>query len=670
MRDNAKNKGRTLQQSLLGFIVILLTLLISGSFLLNISVTRESLQNQLHSHTQDAATSLGLSLSASIDAGDKVAAGRMVDAIFDSGDYLKIVYFDLNGSPLVIRQERLTISGVPDWFISSISLVSPSKSAQVVSGWSQLGSIVVQSHPGYAYIELWEIIQKQLLWFAIIAFGSFIIVRRLLLGVLRPLNDLEQHAIQMGERRFNTLVPIPNTRELAGVARAMNSMTEQLGKMFQEQLELIEGLRSQSFLDDLTGLSNREGFDGRLRAEYDSQESIFQGSLILLQINEFSEINNNQGREFGDQLLTSISEILVTVTRKFPSSFAARRSGPDFSLFLPRVLSEDIDALVKGIMVDLSSLPKIKQLLRDDSIHMGVACVRELDTGISLFSKADMALRKAQSKTVSGWQRYANIDAPDGSLNEVRQANEWRTIIQQVLAERSVILYIQPVFNAEKELLYNHMLSRIELNGELVVAGLFLPMAERFNLMVPFDQLVVEKVIASLSLADGLTEGGRYCITLSEESVADHSFIEWFSGKLRALPHLASMLMIEVSEHIVSFNEQALINLSKLAQEHDFHLSIERFGVSSVPFSYLQYIHIDTIKVDHSFIRKIQDNQSNQFFLRSAVQIAHGQSIKVIAVGVESEEEWNALNLLGLDGAMGYYLQRPEKSSTFDVDLS
>jgi len=667
MQDKIQNKGRSLQQALLGFVGVLLISLLVGSFMLNITVTREYLQNQLNSQAQDAATSLGLSLSSSIDARDEVSAGRMIDAIFDSGDYRRIVFFDTNGAPLVLRNQSLLIQDVPRWFVSSISLISSAKSAQVVSGWTQLGTIVVERHPGYAYVELWEIIKTQLAWFGLIGLVSMLVARVLLTSILKPLKDLEDQATKMSERRFNSQVAIPNFRELAGVASAMNGMAKKLGQMFGEQLELIEDLRSQSFLDDLTSLNNREGFDARLTTSLDSQEKVFQGSLVLFQVNDFSRVNNSMGREFGDELLKSIGGVLSTMVIRFPGAFSARRNGADFSLFLPNVLSDDIDELAKELMSDLVSLPKVKQLLRDDSIHMGIACVRETDTESALFSKADMAMSQAQSKGASGWQRYANIDASLESLGEVRQANEWRAILQNVLVDRSVILYTQAVYGFDKEILYQHVLSRIELEGSILVAGLFLPMAERYNLMVPFDQLVVEKVIGTLASQEASEEQkpARFCISLSEESISDIAFVAWLTQILSENSAVVSQLMFEVSEHIIGFNEQALVNFSLLAQDLGFMLSVERFGVSSVPFSYLQHLNIDIIKVDHSFIRDVDENQSNQFFLRSAVQIAHGQSIKVIAVGVESESEWLKLNSLGLDGAMGYYLKRPEASSLF-----
>jgi diguanylate cyclase (GGDEF)-like protein len=660
----------------------MLLLLLVGSFVLNISTMRSYIQNQLQSHAQDTATSLGLSLSTSVNAKDQVVSSRIIDSIFDSGDYRKIVFFDIKGAPIVIRSNSLAVESVPDWFVSLIDLTAPSKTAQVVAGWNQLGTVVVESHPGYAYIELWEVIRSESIWFVSILVVGLFAARWLLMGVLKPLKQLQSHAREMSQRHFDFRAPHPVFRELAGVADAMNDMAGQLGDVFDEQLHLIEDLRQASFVDPLTGLSNREGFDGRMKTELDSQQHTAQGSLVLVQLNDFGVVNESLGRDRGDALLKSVAKILQKYEHRHQNAFAARRSGADFSLFLPSVMDDDIDNLIPKIMAEVCSLSDIKHLLRDDSVHIGAACVRTEDTARTLLSKADLALRKAQSDGISGWRRFAHIQSAEETMRDIHQANEWRNILQDVLLSRDVKLHTQSVFDDQGTLMYQQVLSRIEVNGDLVVAGTFLPMAERFGLMVPFDQLVVEKVLACLSNsclsnpgdAQQTTEGlshnnrnnGYFCVTLSEPSLIDERFLGWFAQQLEQQPSVAERLVVEVPEHIVSYNEEALTTLSEMAKELGFSISIERFGVSSVPFSYLQRVDIDFIKVDHSFIRDVQGSQSNQFFLRSAIQIAHGQAIKVIAVGVESNDEWQVLKELGIDGAMGYLLERPRANEIFE----
>ena len=179
-----------------------------------------------------------------------------------------------------------------------------------------------------------------------------------------------------------------------------------------------------------------------------------QGCLLLIHLSDFNEINQDHGRALGDELLTKVSSVLTGVIKNNAGSFAARRSGVDFSVYLPGLMNDAVDDFATKLLSELSGLPILKQLLRDDVIHLGLACVGSDENVQHVLSKADMALRQAQGQGVSAWQRYANIESVDLS-SEVRQANEWHSILKQVLADRSVSLHIQPVVELQnKNLLY------------------------------------------------------------------------------------------------------------------------------------------------------------------------------------------------------------------------
>jgi len=416
-------------------------------------------------------------------------------------------------------------------------------------------------------------------------------------------------------------------------------------------------------MDNLTGLNNREGFDARLKTELESKESIPHGTLFLIKINDFGSVNRLHGRAEGDDLLRVVGDELKQLVRSHVGSFAARRSGADFSVFFPYIAGDSADEIAQSLSAKLSGLPMIKQLLREDLVHVGVACVTEDDDRKSLLSKADLALTQAQGKGVSGWQRYAYF-AADDVLKEVRQAGEWLGILQEMLAKQSIELHLQPMFDPSgRHKIHDQVLARLEVDEQLVVAGVFLPMVERFQLTVPFDQMVVEKVLNGLMRQTDSSD--CYSVSLSEAAIGDDAFITWFSRQLSSRPEVAKRLLFEVPEHVINHSESSLARLCRLSRQYGFRVSVERYGASSVPFSYLQRVDVNAIKVDHSFVRDIHENPANQFFLRSAVQIAHSQALRIFAVGVESELEWQTLRALGIDGAMGYHLSRPERTALF-----
>ncbi|WP_250655315.1 EAL domain-containing protein [Alkalimarinus coralli] len=649
----------TLKHLLLWFTGLLMATLLVVNFFLNVSSARDYMQQQLSSHAQDAATSLGLSLSSVIDASDLVAAESMIDAMFDSGYYRHIIYYDVNGQAKVLRHASMKIEGVPGWFVDWIELNAPEGQAAVVNGWMQLGSVSVVSHPGYAYKKLWDSLKVELVWFTLIAAIAFLVMQLVITTILLPLRRIEKQANAVRNRDFSYRAPMPKTRELKRVAIAMNSMSDRLGKMFSEQLSLIEHLRAESFHDPITGLGNRAEFDGRLKAELESEQSVAVGSLLLIQLSDFAGYNQTYGRSSGDELLIELAGAIKSSALQVADAFVARRSGSDFSVYLPGVVDEQADKFANDLLHKLSGLHLVKQMCRNDVLHIGVASTLAKISLPMFLSEADMALRRAQAEGPNGWQRYVSGSDFATPGDAVRQANEWQKILSDTLAEKSIIFHYQPVYSGDRSTIIHHqVLSRIEVNGELVMAGVFIPMAERFSMLADFDRLVVEKMIERV---DGGRFDGKLCVNLSVHSLADDRFVAWLLGTMEMHPLAAKCFIFEISEYSLQLADEQLEKLVAASKRLGYQVSIDKFGVAAVPFAYLQHLSIHYIKVDHSFIRDIQNSRDNQFFLRSVLQIAHGQDIQVIAVGVEFEDEWQSIEPLGIDGAMGYYLCRPHE---------
>jgi len=650
-------KKRSLKELVLLSVSLLLVTLLALSSVLNFVSTQRYADEQLKRHSQDAATFLGLALSGQKNDQQHVAKERMIDAIFDSGDYRKIAFSLSDGNVMIERQQVLDIGGVPTWFVDSLSQgVQPGR-AVVMDGWAQLGSIEVYGNPKLVAQKLWEQFKRQALLFAVILLLGLVLLYLLLKKLLAPLTALEVQAEHISQRSFEQLVDLPSTRELDSVARAINTMAAKLKRSFDEQLEDIERLRDQARKDQLTGLFNREGFDARLKSDLSERSITGVGELLLVSLNDFGQINVDFGRQEADVLLQDVAKVLRDEAAIHRGAYVARRTGAQFSVFIPGVSVDCSETLAKKLLAKIQSLPLLRQAMRDDWVNIGLAEVSDAETVSDLLSRADLALRQAQARGVSAWQRYV-LETGEYVSKEVRQASHWQEILQNVLASNALILHEQEVclIHEGRSLSHKQLLARIEVEGQLIVASTFLPMAKRFGLMVLFDEMIVERVFAHLSQSQ---TKDRYHITLSEASIADEVFMQWLMEHLREHQSILPRVTLEVPEHALGFGEQVLTKLCGLADRWGFKLCIDRFGISSISFSYLQRVSVSAIKIDASFIRGIHLNRENQFFLRSVVQIAHSQKIQVIAIGVETEEEMAALEQIGVDAVMGYIVSKP-----------
>ena len=658
MTKNDVSSKRSLGQLVLVAVCGILTAMLVGNLISNALSTRDYVRDQLHAHARDAATSLGLSLSTVIDARDAVLAGRMIDAIYDSGDFKRILYTSVSSEVIHQTVSDAQEANVPIWFRDLLELKVPVASAQVMAGWEQLGELYVESSTAQAYEEMWQSVKSQFIWFLMVLLISVGLVFWLLSRLLKPLKEVEYQAHQMEQKNFDYRLPEQPTRELAKVAGAINEMAASLGKVFDQQLRSIESLRSETLHDAVTGLYNREGFDKRLAADLKADDDAQQGTLLLLQIRDFARINEEFGREQGDAVLSAVAQVIENFVTEHEASYGARRSGADFCIFVPGVLEDTIVQAADKLMGSLSGLQWVKQMLREDLLFMGVAGSVQDESAGTLFSKADIALREAQAKGVSGWQRYGAVIGESVDA-EVREANRWHKILQQALTSGDLELYAQNVVMTKDGVVQSRqILARLRAEGELIPASVFIPMARRFALMVDLDRQIIARLLERIP---GL--GGSYGISLSESSVMDEGFVSWLQGLANESPSLLGRMIFHIPEYVLRHGEPQVASLASLVERVGGALVIERFGASSVPFSYLQRLKIQAIKVDHSFVRGIDQNSEHQFFLRSAIQLAHSQNVQVVAVGVETEAEYAWLQAAGVDGVMGYFLDRPSELS-------
>ncbi|MDX1528035.1 MAG: LapD/MoxY N-terminal periplasmic domain-containing protein, partial [Gammaproteobacteria bacterium] len=136
----------TLLRQLVLILALMFVLVFAGTFTITVENTRRYLVTQLESHAQDTATSLALSLTPHVD--DVLRMKSMVDAVFDRGEYRRIVVENLQGEAMISRDVPVKVYGVPAWFVRRLPLETPEASAKLMSGWRQAGQLKVVSHPG------------------------------------------------------------------------------------------------------------------------------------------------------------------------------------------------------------------------------------------------------------------------------------------------------------------------------------------------------------------------------------------------------------------------------------------------------------------------------------------------------------------------------------------
>ena len=646
----------TLFRQLFGFAFTILLCLCIGLWVAELKRTRAYLVSQLTSHAQDTATSLGLSLTALTEGVDVPVMETMVSALFDRGYYQRIQVVDIEGHVLVDRSVAVTLDQIPAWFTTMVELVPPNGEALVMAGWRQIGSVTVESHPGYAYRMLWQSARDTGRWFLLTGLVITLVGGLGLRGLLRPLQRVEAQALALGERNFQIQEQLPRTRELRQVVLAMNRMTSRIREMFEEQAAVADSLRQRAYQDPVTGLGNRRYLEAQVKAKIEEKSGPIQGAFLLLQIQGLQEINRTSGYEAGDRLLRECAAIMTQVCRELPEAVIARLGGGDFALLLPN-LGTDLTHQVAA--ATLEDLRRQTAILPDPVIIACGGVVYDQATSCRhLLEQADTALASA---AYSNTTPAVLLGPVTGEHTIAMGQNQWQDLLVFILEHRSVSLYGQPTVSLrtpERTNIHLEILTRVSApDMKLLSVGQLLPTAERLGWMPTLDRMIIERILAEPLLRQTPLPTA---INLSPLSLADRNFVVWLHEQLERCAREGLRLNFEFPEFRLIRYSDLITAFARQIRTQGHRVGIDHFGQGLIHFGYLQSLLPDYVKIDRALTNALQDDHGDSsFFINTLCTVAHSLDIKVMVEGIETEAQWRTLTTMPLDGAQGFFIQHP-----------
>ena len=631
-------------------------LLFIGVWVLKLQSTRLFLEHQLEAHAQDTATSLALSMSPLVAAEDLAGVETMMNAIFDRGYYKEITFSDIHGEVVSNRLASLNIDGVPNWFIKLLPLNAPGGTSLVMAGWKRAGNLYVESHPGYAYRSLWSTFIRITGYFLLTGFIVFATGSIALMYLLRPLRRVEEQADAICRREYTIQEPLPRTRELKRVVTSMNKMTSRVREMFEEQSLVADKLRENAYRDALTGLGNRRFLEAQIDGTMAGRDKIVKGVFLFAQIQDLKKVNETKGYNAGDELLVRSAEIMNQILGSDTPHSTARLAGGDFGIFLPDADKDDAEKVAKNLVHRLSGVSDEALSISNNVCSVGGVFYNNPCSFKELLARADTALAVSKHEGPNGW----HLEPADCDDGEPLQGKVWwRENLEKSLAERAINLYGQHVIqtNEPKEPLHLELYSRITIDREREVpAGVFIPLAERAEVITQLDRKVVELLLDTHHNWQERT----LAINLSGTSIIDPGFIDWLCDRLQNVSKSNLVINFELSELSVVRNLEAVTAFSRRIKELGHDVGVDHFGRSFSNFGYLKSLHPEYVKIDRAFTRELALGDSDAYFFVSSLRsVAHSLDIKVIGEGVETQEQLNLFKELRVDGIQGYLVEKP-----------
>jgi EAL domain-containing protein (putative c-di-GMP-specific phosphodiesterase class I)/GGDEF domain-containing protein len=612
--------------------------------------THASLQRQLESLAQDAATSLGLSLGVLLRGGDAALAETVINPAFDRGHYERIEYFGPNGERLVSRSLSAVQGRYPEWFAALFPLSAPTAESLVSGGWRQLGKVQVTVHPRFAYEQLWATARDTLVYLLFIYAASLLALRLFLRDLLRPLAAIEAAAQSIAARNFVTLRLRPATRELARVVEAMNALSRKVNEALESETRRAEKLQDAAYRDPVTALLNARGFAARFESSYEGEREPFAGVFAFVEIAELAPINRRLGAGRCDALLREICGHCHEAAAG-AGGFAGRWTGSLVAVALPRLALEDAREGLLAMRQEARTAIRRAGLTRYDRVACGAVEIRSGAAALRhLAAAADAAL--AQAREASDGVVLLRTTAPAAAG---KPPAEMLAFVAEAIAAQRIELAGQSAYRlSDHRALHTEILARMrDPAGRELAAAEFLPAVGALGLQEELDRAVIER---TLGAARDREEG--VSINLSVQSLERETFVQWLLERLRT-ERAAGRLVFEMAENAVMRNESACMAFARALAGSGASLALDNFGIRRDSLGLAQRLRPAYIKLAGAHTAAMVANSGTRFYAESLIAAARQLDIPVIAQSVEDEAVFQAIAGLGFAGYQGNLGGRP-----------
>jgi diguanylate cyclase (GGDEF)-like protein len=466
----------------------------------------------------------------------------------------------------------------------------------------------------------------------------------------------------------------------AELEQRVKQRTWELEKALQKlQGEITSRRQLQSQLldialhDSLTNLPNRVLFIRRLAKALHcaKQESTYQFAVLFLDCDRFKVINDSLGHLVGDELLVAIARRLQNCLT--PVDTLARLGGDEFGILLENI--PDINSAIKIAENILQQLSLTFKLSRYDvfmNASIGINWGnQDYEKPEYLLRDADTAMYRAKSL---GRARYHVFDP--AMYQEAIQLLELENDLRRAVERQEFLVYYQPIIS-----LATGRISGFEalVRWQHPIRGLispieFIPVAEETGLINPINIWVLQSACRQLSIWQhhpATSENLTISVNLSARLFYQANLTAQIDQILNDTQVNPACLELEITESVIMENTHVVKTIFQELKARKIKLIMDDFGTGYSSLSYLHSFPLNALKIDKSFVKRMQDNQENMGLVPAMISIAESMGMAVIAEGVETKEQLKQLRSLKCDFAQGYLFSKPlEQKLVLDLIAS
>jgi diguanylate cyclase (GGDEF)-like protein len=411
--------------------------------------------------------------------------------------------------------------------------------------------------------------------------------------------------------------------------------------------------------DELTNLPNRTFFEARLTEALSAASLEGQMlAVLLLDVDSFKKINESLGYRIGDRLLRSVADRLKNQVAAIDTT--ARFGGDGFALLLTRIKSaEDTLETVQLLHQVLNPHFNLEGHEFHITVSIGMSIYPHDGTDAhTLLRNAGAALYRAKAQEGNGYQFYT-ADMNAQALRRLALENGLR----RALEGKEFVVHYQPQvdINSRQVVGVEALIRWQHRDAGLVPPMDFIPLAENAGLIAPIGEWVLRTACLqsrSWAAASAQAEPLRISVNLSAYQFRRESLSRVVSEVLSETGLQPERLCLELTESSIMVNAESAVETLNELKEIGVRVAIDDFGTGYSSLGYLKRLPIDILKIDKSFVRDTPGDPDSAALVMAIITLAHNLRLKVIAEGVETEEQMEFLRTLRCDEAQGYLFSR------------
>ncbi len=407
--------------------------------------------------------------------------------------------------------------------------------------------------------------------------------------------------------------------------------------------------------DSLTRLANRALFSTKLDAFVRTNAGQARGALLYFDLDNFKLVNDSLGHLAGDRVLTMFAGILRDVMGD--DDHSARYGGDEFVMLLSHANLAQATEVGEKIRAAFQKCQfEFAEQSFDLCLCVGVATFDGKLSAEELLNQADLACCAAKKE---GKDRVEIYRAEHQEITRLRDTAKWSHRLKEAIRKDQFELWFQPIAALpERTTAYYEVLMRLrDAEGELILPGNFLPVAERLQIAQQIDRLMIKNALPYLAANPDL----KLSINLSGQSFDDPDDLARFIvGSFKDASVSPERVVFEITETTALSNLKLTCTVLKRLKAAGFRFALDDFGCGFSSMTYLRELPVDLVKIDGSFIQNLKREPINEILVRSMKETARLLGLKTVAEFVEDEETLELLKYIGVDYAQGNLLGKPQ----------